>query len=86
MKCVYLTPPEIAEQFGVKADTVRDWIRSGDLKAVNVAKKGQRPIFKVAQTWLDEFVAARMVEAAPKTSRRRKKSPEARDPSFIEYY
>lgn len=86
MKCEFLTPPEIAEQFGVKADTVRNWIKAGDLKAVNVANKGRRPAFKVSRQWLDEFVAARMVAATPKTSRRRKSSPDTKDPNFIEYY
>jgi excisionase family DNA binding protein len=32
-----LTPPEIARLWGVSADKVLTWIRSGELKAMNAA-------------------------------------------------
>jgi excisionase family DNA binding protein len=66
-----LTPPEVAKQLGVSADTVRGWISSGALKAVNVAGPGKRPSHLISPDALAEFERRRAPE--PAVVRRRRK-------------
>ena len=55
-----LTPPEIAKQLGADPATVLGWIRSGQLKASNLAT-GHRPRFVVQPFDLDAFLKARQL-------------------------
>lgn len=65
------TPPEVAKRLGVSPDTVRGWIASGALKAVNVAGPGKRPSHRISPEALAEFERRRAPE--PAVVRRRRK-------------
>ncbi|MGH7169367.1 MAG: helix-turn-helix domain-containing protein [Gemmataceae bacterium] len=81
----HLTPPAIAARLGVAAETVIGWIRSGELPAANVAKRGcRRPRYRIAPEDLEAFLATRRPDAparAAKPSRRRKQ-----ESGVIQYY
>lgn len=66
-----LTPPEVAKLLGVSPDSVRGWIASGALKAVNVAGPGKRPSHRISREALAEFERRRTPE--PVVVRRRRK-------------
>ena len=58
----YQTPPEIAAKYGCKPETVIGWIRSGELKALNLARRGSmKPRYRVAPEALEAFELARSV-------------------------
>jgi hypothetical protein len=57
-----LTPPDIAKQLGVATGKVLGWIRTGELKALNLANRGcRRPRYSVSPEALEEFERARAV-------------------------
>lgn len=68
-----LTPPEIAERYGVAVTKVHNWIRCGELKALNLANRGcTRPRYFVPPESLAEFERAReVVPAVPRVRRKR---------------
>jgi hypothetical protein len=70
-----LTPPQVAKRYGVNPDTVRSWIASNELRAVNVAAPGStRPRYRVEPEALAEFDLRRQTrEKAPRQRRRRAK-------------
>jgi excisionase family DNA binding protein len=73
----YLTPPEVAKRLGVSPDAVRGWIRSGELKAINVADlKKSRPRFRVSLEALAQFEKLRQVIPPPPVTRRRRRNTE----------
>lgn len=57
----YLTPRDIELTGLADADTVRTWIATGQLKAVNAGKhpRGGKPRWKILQSDLEAFLAAR---------------------------
>jgi hypothetical protein len=70
----FLTPPQVGALYGVSPDTVRGWIRSGVLQAVNIAR-GNRPRYRVTRDALRTFDAnqrGRVVPTAPVQRRRRR--------------
>lgn len=70
-----LSPPQIAKMLGVYVDTPRTWIRTGQLRAVDVSTKpGGRPRYRVSSDDLDVFLLRRSIHAAPKTQRRRRQA------------
>jgi excisionase family DNA binding protein len=75
----HMTAAEAARHLRVKSDTVRDWINAGRLKAANTGQ-GSRPRWRIAQTDLDLFLAARTRE--PRERQRRKAPP----PSPVRYF
>jgi hypothetical protein len=52
------TPPQVAKQLGADPATVINWIRSGQLKASNLAS-GSRPRFVIQAADLDAFLRSR---------------------------
>jgi len=69
-----LSPPQIARMWGVSHEVVLNWIRSGQLKAINVASvMNGRPKFRVDVSELAAFEARRATQPAPKISSRRRK-------------
>lgn len=69
-----LTPPEVARQWGVSVDKVLTWIRSGELRAVNLATRlSGRPRYRIDINDLRDFEQRRAVVAPPTPSRTRKK-------------
>ena len=69
----YLTPPQIAERYGVDPQKIISWIRRGELRALNVAAvTGGRPRYRISPADLAIFEASRSVQPpAPRVRRRR---------------
>jgi excisionase family DNA binding protein len=68
-----LDPPDVARLLTCSPDTVRDWIRSGQLKASNVAN-GDRPRWKIQRSDLETFLQTRQADPAPAPPQRRRNS------------
>ncbi len=74
----HLSPCTVARRLGVRDATIYGWIRSGELKAANLAAiAGRRPRFRIAPDDLAAFLARRaagvLVEQKPR-ARRQKQS------------
>jgi len=52
-----LTVEEVAEQLGVGIETVRRWIRSKDLQAIEL---GGRAGYRIPESALDRFIRERL--------------------------
>ena len=78
-----LTPPQIAEQFGVSVRKVIEWIRSGELAAMNLARKGcDRPRYSVTPEALNAFERLRAVvpeDTQPRIGRLRRTDKEIKE-------
>ena len=68
-----LIPREVAKLLKVSPDTVLNWIRTGQLKAYNVASlNSSRPSYRVDPEALEQFKRLRQVLPPPPKQRRRK--------------
>lgn len=56
----YLTVQDVATQLNVHADTVRKWIRSGELVAIPL---GGTAGYRITQAAVDKFIQERMNRA-----------------------
>lgn len=57
-----LTPPQLARRLGVGVDKVLNWIRTGELRAINGATNPHgRPRYLIDVTDVELFEAARRV-------------------------
>jgi hypothetical protein len=66
----------LAKRWGVASEKVLQWIRTGELRAINAAgtQDGQRPRFLIDETDIATFEQHRTVNIAPiGPSRRRRK-------------
>jgi excisionase family DNA binding protein len=61
----FLTPPQIAKRLGVGREKVRQWIRSGELNAINISNNVQ-PRHRVAESDIASFLAGRGLEPWPR--------------------
>jgi excisionase family DNA binding protein len=70
----HLTVSEVAERERVKPDTVRGWIRSGELPAIDLARRGaKRPRFRIRLEDLQAFERGRCAGSpTPQPAPRRK--------------
>ena len=69
----FLTVPKIARRFGVSPNKIGGWIRSGELRAVNVAATvGGRPRWRISESELAAFESRRS-NSAPVVKMRRKR-------------
>lgn len=60
-----LTPAQVATRLGLRPDTIRDYIKRGDLPAVDVASgKRTLPLYRVAESDLLDFINQRRVGAS----------------------
>lgn len=61
------TIDEIAEHFQVSSATVQAWIKSGEMKAVNVsrARGSKKPRLRITQEFLERFELARSESLEP---------------------
>ena len=73
---VYLSPQDIATSRGINVIKVLTWIKSGELRAVNVATcAGRLPRWRISPADLEAFDAARAaVPQAPVSRRPRRKA------------
>ena len=77
-----LTPPELAARWGIDCHKVLQWIRSGELKAIDAATKlGGRPRFLIDESDIAAFELRRTVGGSAPTPRRRR----AKDKGIIEF-
>ena len=77
MSVAYLSPPAVAERYGVDPSKIIGWIKRGELRAIDVsACPGGRPRYRISPADLAIFEASR--SAAPQTKitrcRRRKQA------------
>jgi transposase len=65
---------DICDRFSVGEHTVLGWIRTGELRAIDVSRtKGKRPKWRISAEALEQFELTRMTAPpAPRTPRRRK--------------
>jgi hypothetical protein len=78
----FITPPAVAKLYGVDAHKVLSWIRTGELKAMNVGDGTQRPRYRISPADLAAFEAARSAGPQPKVSRVRRH----KNPNVIEFF
>jgi hypothetical protein len=78
----HLTPPAVAKRYGVDTHKVLGWIRSGQLRALNVGDGSQRPRYRISPADLALFETARAAGPEPKISRIRRR----RDPLITEFF
>jgi excisionase family DNA binding protein len=78
-----LSVRDLCERYGVTEHTVLGWIRSGELRAVNVGRKpgAKKPRWRITQEALELFEQLR-TPAPPLPRTRRKKRPA----DVIEFY
>lgn len=71
----WLTPPEVARRYGIKAERVIAMIRAGLIRAIDVASPGShRPRFRVHQADLIAFEHSREVKPRQKKTSRKRRS------------
>jgi excisionase family DNA binding protein len=80
----YLTTTQAAELLAVGPDRICDWIASGELRAVNVARaaNAKKPRWRIARAELDALLLRRQSSPPAPASPRRRKSAA----SVIEFY
>jgi hypothetical protein len=78
-----LTPPELAAEYGIEPAKVLAWIKSGELRAVNIATKPTgRPRYRIDRADVLVFEQRRVAgPPAAKSGRRRRQ-----DPGVIEFF
>ena len=78
-----LSVRDVCERYGVGEHTVLGWIRSGELRAVNVARRlgANKPRWRITQQALEAFELLRMPAPPPPKAPRRK-----RPADVIEFY
>ena len=71
-----ITPPRLAEKWGISADKVLAWIRSGELRAIDAStNRGGRPRYLIDVDDLAAFERSRsIVPPAPAKPARRRSS------------
>lgn len=69
-----ITPPELAERWGVNPDKVLFFIRSGELRAIDASLlPGQgKPRYLIDEADIEAFELSRQVQPPLPTSRRRR--------------
>lgn len=68
------TPPELAREWGVSPDKILGWIRSGELRAVNMAQsQSGRPRYRIDAEAIQDFKAKRANHSPPPQTRRRRR-------------
>lgn len=78
-----LTPPQVAKRLRVSADKVLAWIRSGELRAVNVASPdAKRPRYRVTTEDLAYFENLRAVRDQVRPSSRHR----SHDPGVKQFF
>jgi excisionase family DNA binding protein len=69
---------QVAELVGVSRSTVRGWVKSGELRAVNVSQTlhSQKPRFRILRCDLDEFLENRRMGVTSRTRQASKLPPD----------
>ena len=82
------SPPQLAEELGVDPSKIRCLIRSGELRANNLATRdGGRPRWRIAPEALVEFLQRRQASAnMTLRSPRRKRKCKRKSENVTEYF
>lgn len=81
-RVAYLTPPEAAKLLRVDPSTVIGWIRSGELRAVNLARRdAKRPRWRISRAAIEHFLAGRAAVPRRLPAKRRR-----RDERVIQFF
>lgn len=76
--CRKISPPELARQWGLSADKVLAWIKTGELRAIDAAtRRGGRPRYLIDIADIAAFEVARAAApstTAPRRTRRRRET------------
>ena len=77
-----ISPPQLAQQWGIDVAKVLKWIKAGKLRAIDAStRRGGRPRYLIDQTDLAAFEASRTVQPPmPKVRRRRA------DPNVVQFF
>ena len=79
-----VSPRQYAESRGVSIDKVHAFIRSGELRAINVADRSARlPRYRIRLADIEAFEAGRANQSPPEPPRRKRKQQPA---PVKEYY
>lgn len=71
------SPGQLATNLGITVDKVLNWIRTGQIDAIDVSTDRQgRPRYRIDAEAIAKFKAARSPAPPPKSKRRKKKSLE----------
>ena len=81
-----LTIAAVAERLRVDSDTVRHWVKSGRLRAVNVSRSdGRLPRWRVLLEDLETFIRSR-ANVKPDAAKTQSRARVSRPRGFIEYF
>ncbi len=68
-----ITPVQLAREYGCDAKTVREWIRTGQLRAIDAAvKPGGRPRFLIDRADVIAFENSRTVRPSTRCPRKKR--------------
>lgn len=72
----YLTPPTLGKRWGVAPEKVIELIRSGELRAINLATNanGIRPRWHIPLAAVEAFEQARSNQPKPEAPKRRRRA------------
>ena len=71
----FKTPPALAREWGVEPAKILSWLRSGELRGVNLAASlGGRARWKIPPDAIEDFLRRRSSSPEPRPTRRRKVS------------
>jgi excisionase family DNA binding protein len=72
------TVQDIQRRYSVTVHTVLGWIRSGELRAINVGRKpgARKPRWRISEAALEQFELSRTPTPPPPRARRRKQPAE----------
>jgi hypothetical protein len=69
-----LTPPRLADKWGISPEKVLGWIRTGELRAINIAAlQGGRPRYLIDEADLADFEKRREAKTSPPLQSRKRK-------------
>lgn len=72
----FSTPNELAARYGVKPSKVIEWIKAGELKAIDTAtRQGLKPRYKCSPQAVELFEASRAVSKPAMPTPRRQRKP-----------
>ena len=74
-----LTPAEVAEKLHVTQEQIRNLIRKGQLPAVNVGTGMKRPLYRINQQALNDFLYRRLQPRSTKQGKKLKQDPPVPD-------
>ncbi|MCY2990913.1 MAG: DNA-binding protein [Planctomycetota bacterium] len=79
----WTSPAKIAKELGLRQSKPLDWIRSGELIAINVAEHtGGKPRWRIRQSDWEDFLLRRQSQKPAEPIRRRRRD----DPTVIKFF